>query len=68
MSQDYIIAEGGCDTARVYGTTITFEPKVFFTQDGVRCAATVRSAYETMDKQDGHRWSIQQGSSPSYNL
>lgn len=36
MLQDYLIAEGGCDTARVYGSTVTYEPKVFFSQDGVQ--------------------------------
>lgn len=34
--QDYLIAEGGCDTARVYGTVVTYEPKLFFSQDGIR--------------------------------
>ena len=34
--QDYLIAEGGCDVARVYGTTVTYEPKLFFSQDGVK--------------------------------
>ncbi|KAI8462338.1 MAG: radial spoke protein 9 [Monoraphidium minutum] len=36
--KDYLIAEGGCDTARVYGSRVTFEPKVFFSQDGIRWA------------------------------
>jgi hypothetical protein len=31
-----LIAEGGCDTARVYGTQVTFEPKIFFSQDGIK--------------------------------
>ena len=33
-SQDFIIAEGDCDAAKVYGTTVTYEPKLFFSQDG----------------------------------
>ncbi|KIY96856.1 radial spoke protein 9 [Monoraphidium neglectum] len=36
--KDYLIAEGGCDTARVYGTQVTFEPKIFFSQDGIKWA------------------------------
>ncbi|GBF99479.1 radial spoke [Raphidocelis subcapitata] len=36
--KDYIIAEGGCDTARVYGTKVTYEPRVFFSQDGISWA------------------------------
>lgn len=35
-AQDYLIAEGGCDVARVYGTKVTYEPIVFFSQDGIK--------------------------------
>jgi hypothetical protein len=36
--QDYLVAEGGCDAARVYGAKVTYEPRVFFSQDGVKWA------------------------------
>jgi len=36
QAQDYSVAEGGCDVARVYGTKVTYEPKVFFSQDGIK--------------------------------